>query len=184
MATILVTKQAAAQRQLDAAIRILFSGEDPLAVHTLTAAVHNVLADLDNKGSRKSDERYKRVSEEVQKQLMGQVVSDWTQDVKKFVRRPNRDGANFLKHADKDHDKALDQATLRTDDLLLEACAMYLELGFKFTPEMSAFARWHLAVHSSTQEDHLKTKAGDTRDLNREDQLEFGDFLLHNLFKK
>jgi hypothetical protein len=184
MATVLVTKQAAAQRQIDTAIRILFSGEDPLAVHTLAAAAHNIFADLDNKGSKKSDTRYKRTSEEVQKQLMEKVVGDWTQDVKKLVQRPNRGSANFLKHADKDPDKALDQATLRTDDLLLEACVMYLELGFKLTPEMKAFARWHLAVHPRTHEDRLKTKAGDVCDLSREDQLEFGAFLLDNLFKQ
>lgn len=41
-----VTKLGAAQRQLDAAIRMYFSGEDELAVHTVAAAAYALLQDL------------------------------------------------------------------------------------------------------------------------------------------
>ena len=41
-----ITKLAAAQRQLRAAVRIFFSGEDELAVHTVASAAYRLLQDL------------------------------------------------------------------------------------------------------------------------------------------
>ncbi|MGH8569395.1 MAG: hypothetical protein ACREXU_15660 [Gammaproteobacteria bacterium] len=49
-----VTKLAAAQRQLRAAIRIFFDGEDELAVHTVASAAYKIIADL--KAERGRDE--------------------------------------------------------------------------------------------------------------------------------
>ena len=46
---IAVTKIAAAQRQLDAAIRMMLSDEDELAVHTVAAASYRILRDLKQK---------------------------------------------------------------------------------------------------------------------------------------
>lgn len=51
---IYVTKLAAAQRQLCAAIRMFFAGEDELAVHTVASAAYRVLSDL--KAERGRDE--------------------------------------------------------------------------------------------------------------------------------
>jgi len=51
---IYVTKLAAAQRQLCAAIRMFFAGEDELAVHTVASAAYHVLSDL--KAERGRDE--------------------------------------------------------------------------------------------------------------------------------
>jgi hypothetical protein len=47
-ATIHITKIAAAKRQLEAAIRMFFAGEDELAIHTIAAAAFRVLRDLHN----------------------------------------------------------------------------------------------------------------------------------------
>ena len=47
MTNVAITKEAAAQRQIDAAIRMLFlHGEDLVAVHTLAAAARTVVLDL------------------------------------------------------------------------------------------------------------------------------------------
>lgn len=43
---LLVFKTTAAQRQLDAAIRMYFAGEDELAIYTVAAAAHRILRDL------------------------------------------------------------------------------------------------------------------------------------------
>lgn len=43
-----VTKLAAAQRQLRAAIRMFFAQEDELAVHTVASAAYRLIADLKN----------------------------------------------------------------------------------------------------------------------------------------
>ena len=54
MAEIHITKLVAARRQLQAAIRIFFAGEDELAVHTVASAAYRLIADL--KQSRGRDE--------------------------------------------------------------------------------------------------------------------------------
>ena len=46
MANIKVNKPEAAIRQIDAAIWMLFSGEDPVAIHTLAMAGFRVRRDL------------------------------------------------------------------------------------------------------------------------------------------
>jgi len=53
-ARIHVTKLAAAQRQLRAAVRMFFAGEDNLAIHTVASAAYRVLSDL--KAERGKDE--------------------------------------------------------------------------------------------------------------------------------
>lgn len=53
-AEILLSKTAIAQRQLDAAIRMYFSGEDTLAVYTVASAAHRILRDLMEKRGRSS----------------------------------------------------------------------------------------------------------------------------------
>jgi hypothetical protein len=47
---IYLNKLAAAQRQLCAAIRLFFAGEDELAVHTVASAAYRVLSDLRKSG--------------------------------------------------------------------------------------------------------------------------------------
>ena len=47
-----VTKLAAAQRQLRAAIRMFFAGEDELAIHTVASAAYRIIADLKKKRGR------------------------------------------------------------------------------------------------------------------------------------
>jgi hypothetical protein len=45
-ASIIITKLAAARRQLDAAIRMTFANEDELAIHTVAAAAYRILRDI------------------------------------------------------------------------------------------------------------------------------------------
>jgi hypothetical protein len=47
--TVQISKIAAAQRQLDAAIRMFFQREDELAIHTVTAAAFQILRDVTRK---------------------------------------------------------------------------------------------------------------------------------------
>lgn len=51
-ATVHINKIAASGRQLDAAIRMFFSREDELAIHTVAAAAFRVLRDLNGKRGR------------------------------------------------------------------------------------------------------------------------------------
>lgn len=60
MAEVHINKLAAARRQLQAAIRMFFYGEDELAVHTVAAAAYRLIADLKNSRSRNEVEDYYR----------------------------------------------------------------------------------------------------------------------------
>jgi hypothetical protein len=51
-AQILLRKEAAAQRQIDAAIRMILHGEDELAVHSVAAAAYGILRGLKKKHGR------------------------------------------------------------------------------------------------------------------------------------
>lgn len=186
MVEIHVTKQAVAKRQIDAAIRILFAGEDPLAVHTVVAAAHGVLVGLEKKHRQQStvadaysdalNQLEKVFPDETLRQIFnGNDFKTWYQEIR---RRP----ANFLKHADRDADKALNIAALETDHTLLEACTLYADLGFEPTIEMHAFARWHLAVYPHLEGDRLETASGFLHSLARNAQLECGKFLLERFY--
>jgi hypothetical protein len=56
--TLQISKIAAAQRQMDAAIRMFFQREDELAIHTIAAAAFQILRDLlaERRGSRFTEE--------------------------------------------------------------------------------------------------------------------------------
>lgn len=178
MAELRITKQASAQRQLDAAIRIFFSGEDSLAVHTIVSAAHNILTDIDNKSGKTALKLYRDTLVELQKAYPGISLPPDAANFKRWLQDHNRAGANFLKHADRDSGGALDPSTLSTDHLLLEACSIYRDLGLSPTHEMNVFGRWHLAVYPSQERDRIVTKSGDVSEFEREDQLAFGLFLL------
>lgn len=178
MAELHITKQASAQRQLDAAVRILFSGEDVLAVHTVVSAAHNVLTDIDNKSGKTALALYADSLSELQRKHPRIPLPPVAADFKWWLQGKNRSGANFLKHADRDSGKSLDPSTLSTDHLLLEACLIYRNLGLEPTHEMNVFGRWHLAIYPSQNEDRIITKSGDVSEFDRDQQLEFGLFLL------
>jgi hypothetical protein len=108
-----------------------------------------------------------------------EITKSWNiQYFKKWLWDARNRPANFLKHADRDADEMLNQGTLETDHLLLEACCLYEELGLPSTPEMSAFARWHLAVYPHEDGDAIETASGFVHSLERTEQLEFGAFIL------
>ena len=188
MASVDITKPTAAQRQIDAAIRILFSGEDVLAVHTVVAAAHRIVLDLREKrsGTRGQGPYVEFLREGVvtlyQEQLgmsppdaiIQRVLPQFERLFRNHLNRP----ANFLKHADRDAGESLEQNSLQTDLLLLFSCNEYANLGFTLTPEMKVFCRWHLAVDPHEATDPIKTGAGYVHDLSRPHQLEAGNFLL------
>jgi hypothetical protein len=82
-----ITKLEAAGRQLDSAIRMFFSNEDILAVHTVARAAFRILYDITKEGEAKValDAHIKKVG----------------------VDRFNEE-TNFLKHADRDPDSEID----------------------------------------------------------------------------
>ena len=185
VASVSITKLSAAQRQIDAAIRILFSGEDILAAHTVVAAAHAVVLDLaKTRNVTPYSESIGKTMTTLYRQQFGEEIPNnklqhWvTQFENKHFRPHLNRPANFLKHADRDPESALDQDSLQTDTLLLVSCVTYAELGLDYTPEMNAFCQWHLAVYPHENGDEIMTDSGYVHNLSRAHQLEFGEFLL------
>ena len=185
MADFHVTKRAAAQRQIDAAVRVLFAEVDPLAVHTVVAAALGILVDLDKKRRKRSvlHDAYSDVLKKLDEQFPNTTSMTDVLALKNFLQNKRRKPANFLKHADRDPANTLNPATLETDHLLLEACALYVGLGLVPTCEMNAFVQWHLAVYPHEAEDQVNTAAGFVHSLDRSAKLQFGAFLLDRLLE-
>ncbi len=182
-----ITKTSAAQRQIDAAIRILFSGEDVLAVHTVASAALGILKDLAKKrgisllGEQSIEDSYKKHLSRFEEMEEEERID--LEEFKKLVNKRLRRPANFLKHADRDAKKSLKLEYKEMDDLLIECGSTYVELGFELTVEMSTFGCWYLSVYPREDSDEIHTAAGYVHNLPRDDQIEFGDFLLTQFIK-
>jgi hypothetical protein len=117
-----ISKLEAGRRQLDAAIRMFFENEDVLAVHTLSRAAFRVLYDITKEGDTK-------------------VALD--AHIKKLGPDRFNKVTNFLKHADRDSDAAIDEDfQISTEAGLGMAASLYYHHAKDFTPEMKGFGMW------------------------------------------
>jgi hypothetical protein len=115
MTKIKINKIDAAKRQLDAAIRMTFSGEDPVAIHAIAAGAHRIIRDICQK--RGDIESYLR-------------FTDWIADghEKEFWSHFNA-SANFIKHADDDTNDIHEMDDELSDFLIAFASKWYRDLG-------------------------------------------------------
>lgn len=124
-----VTKLDAARRQIETAVKLWFSEGDPVSIHTLTAAAHQVCNAL-----------LKEQGEEASMVFRFDLLSPADQaGYKKFVLAPE----NFFKHAQRDADPA---ATIElipriTELYLVDAIYLFHKLnGYSITSMMKAFS--------------------------------------------
>ncbi len=129
-----ITKLEAARRLIDVGIKLLFSDEDPLAIHTLAAGAFRVVRDLANKTS-------------------GHILNTRLKDViapgkeREFWKAFNTT-YNFLKHAESDSEDTLDGFDGEANDhILFIDCQYYAGLGQSFTPEMNVLSAWYMAMY-------------------------------------
>jgi hypothetical protein len=174
MATIRVNKTEAARRQIDAAIRMLYLNEDPVAIHTLAMASFQLLRDLSAKHDVCNFDR------EIKAMFKPGMESKFWGRVKQ--------SANFLKHADRDPDEILDKIEEDVNEvILLFSCLYYQDLGFQLTPEMIVLIAWCLAINPDFLQDNapenirrpLKADLSYLREKPRHEQLEIGRKLIH-----
>ena len=160
MTKIEVNKLEAAQRQIDAAIRMLFSGEDPVAIHTLASAGFTILRDLLG--------------------AQDPIDSIIRPEKKREFWRKQKGLANFLKHADKDpkdiHDSVEEEAN---DFLLYLALIRYHKLRQPLTLEMKVLQAWMTMIYPDVlqvEDRHLRAavEAAGTIRLPRGEQLAIG----------
>jgi len=171
MAIIRTNKPDAARRQCDAAIRMLFRREDPLAVATVAGAAFRLVRDLSEK---KGDGR---VWGHIKRMIRPGIEAEaW----KVFNKVPN-----FLKHADNDSAAILDDVEESfVDSVIVFTIWLYADLGYQRTPAMLTFEGWFALTHPSevvTQPPlppHLQMAFADTARLSktatRAELLEFG----------
>jgi len=132
---ITLTKADVVVRQFDMAISLWAEDADPVPVHTLVAAAHDIVDDLlRNAGLRRTlvgDTKYVR------------------QGMEKEYRKVMKESANFFKHADRDSDSTHDFLPFQTEYLLYGAIEGFKRLGYKPSPRMLAF--WIRFVLSNSQ---------------------------------
>ena len=126
-----VSKLEAARRQLETAVRLYFASQDDVAIHTLAAAAHQVLADLKKaRGGAPTISEY--------------LLSFASPELRKAAQRHVATPENFLKHADHDPEGVLEFDPGLTELLLLQACTRYREFATEPSPVLMAFEGWVL----------------------------------------
>jgi hypothetical protein len=118
-----VSKPQVAKRQLTTAIRLFFERRDPIAVHTLIAAAHQVLTDL---GKPKG------------------IVSLVKGGQQAAERKVVNFAANFFKHANKDPEGRINVAPLSdvTAEFLMDAVVMLHRLSSDLPIEAKVYWAW------------------------------------------
>ncbi|MDQ2092306.1 hypothetical protein [Marimonas arenosa] len=170
-----INKLSVGERQLAAAIQMYFLELDPLAIHTVSSAAHNVLADLLQErgkdasvhgvvygffraakdlhsgeiteddirkwgdGALELVQQYKKLFEDDPELHFDQISSDSPAEERRAYWSDRRRAYNYLKHADRDAQALLDEATINNEDAILQAIVCSQHLNMKHTPEKHFF---------------------------------------------
>lgn len=127
-----IGKLEAAKRQLETATILYFNEKDPISIHTLAAAAHQVIADLNKKAGGKP------------LILEGAIIKE---EYKEEFIKMIREAKNFFKHADIDQDKVLDFNPAANDYYLLDACEGYELLTGEKNPYFIIYRGWFHYIH-------------------------------------
>ncbi|MDB6061973.1 MAG: hypothetical protein JWM78_2076 [Verrucomicrobiaceae bacterium] len=164
-----ISKLDAAQRQLNVAIRMLFSEADPVATHTLVGAASLLFSDLiEIRNPERSWDTKARESNSLKKSEYFQVM---------------RRDQNFLKHAREDHEAVLEFNPEETESLAFWAVMNASELA-PLSVEAYVYQLWYIAArspYSDPEKSPLREAVeffGDLRTLLRADRLRAGQLAL------
>ncbi len=167
-----LTTLNAARRNVDAAIRMLFSGEDPLPVHVVAAAAFRVLHGLAQAGHTTPQD--------------ARINAFLLPGGKGAFYRALDDAATFAKRVEEDPGAMWQEVTDERNDFEIAMSCLYLEcLEGKSTPEAQAFLWWFATMHPHVMKADLFFKASLPQDdfawlraAPRAKQLQFGDTIL------
>ena len=127
-----MTKLEGARRQLRVAISLWFQGGDEIAVHTLSAAAHQVIHDINQKKGGKG------------------ILFDspmWKPEHRKeAVARLKRD-MNFFKHADNDPEGVTEFCPLLSEMFIMCSLFGIENFGLRYDPIERAFYEWYCLKH-------------------------------------
>ncbi|WP_157265610.1 hypothetical protein [Thiobacillus thioparus] len=130
---IVVSKLDAAQRQLRVAIRMLFSEDDPVAVHTLVGAASLLFSDL--------------VEINAPEQSWDKKAREATSLTRAEYFQVMRRHQNFFKHARDDHTAMLELNPEETESLAFWAVMNASELA-PLSTESQVYQLWYIAARS------------------------------------
>jgi hypothetical protein len=133
MAKIRINKMDAARRQINAAIRMTFDEEDPIAIHSVVAAGHRIIRDICEQ--RGDIESYLQFTDWI---APGHEADFW---------RAVNSSANFIKHAVEDAHAIHELDDEAADYMIVFASRWYGDLGNVRSTEMNVFAYWWSLLH-------------------------------------
>ena len=129
-----LTKIEAAQRQLDAAIRMFFADDDWVSIHTLVGASGRILRDL-------SEQRETPIWTMFNRTIKPETCNE-------FWRNVMNRAVNFLKHADRDAENILAGVNPRVNEhMIFLYCLFFGFLEERITNDMAAFMGWYVRIH-------------------------------------
>jgi|ERR1039458_1415946 hypothetical protein len=138
-----ITKFDAAKRQLETAIRLWFHSGDPVSIHTLVAAAHQVLHDLNQKsGGRPSMRSGVNIKPEFKNRYYKSIS----------------EAENFFKHADRDPEATHFFKPEGTPFFLMDAVMIYEELTGESVPIFKVFSSWMLLHFPEILKEEHKSK--------------------------
>ncbi len=105
-----LSKIEVAKRQLETAVQLYFNDLDPVSIHTLTCASHEILSSLNKRANGAPS-----------------IMSDHLilDPYKEEYRRKLTEAKSFFKHADRDPDALLSFKPEINEYFLLDACELY-----------------------------------------------------------
>jgi hypothetical protein len=129
-----ISKLDAARRQLETAILLYFNEADPVSIHTLTAAAHEILRDL----SLHIDSPM----------LLERSFEHLPEELRNKIHNAMRQPQNFFKHADRDPQESFEFVPGMTEWILVDGMGKYFELTGERTLILRTYDAWFGARHS------------------------------------
>lgn len=140
-----ISKLDAAKRQLDTAINMYFKDAEPISIHTLTAAAHQILMDL---------ARLEGIKSIFKDAVLDIIVKDYKKEYLSIIN----EAENFFKHAEKDPQGLLKFNPEQTEFLLFDAVEMYIQVAKETPEDISIYRVWFLLKNPNIINNELKMK--------------------------
>ena len=134
MASVRITKSEVVARQMKAGIRLFFQGGDPVAIHTLIAAAHQILVDVGKAQDIHS--------------VVKNTAAVRNVKAREFIKGVNYP-FNFFKHADRDSTAEINIEPLPrfTQDFIMDAVLMLQGLTDSIPFEAKVFWAWFVSQY-------------------------------------
>jgi hypothetical protein len=134
---IIISKLDAAKRQLETTISLFFQEADPVSVHSLARASHEILEAVCKKQGHNS--------------ILEEGFEKWIKkDKVKEVKDKLNETKNFFKHGASDGDKSIEFNPDLSGYYIWDACRLYRLLTSEFTKGMYIFNTWFTMIHPDT----------------------------------